>query len=100
MSIELSAEAGFKRLPLHPSVSSWVGPEGLDARQKVAAIAKVRCIERDLFEGGRVRRGLAPGAVDEMLTCVNELRSALGWLELDIEGNVGRSHLQRIASGI
>lgn len=100
MSIELCAEAGFKRLPLHPSVSSWVGPDGLDARQKVAAIAKVRCIERDLFEGGRIRRGLAQGAVEGMLASINELRSALGWLELDIEGKVGRSHVQRIASGI
>lgn len=100
MSVELSTEAGFKRLPLHPSVSSWVGPEGLDPRQKVAAIAKVRCIERDLFEGDRIRRGLGRDAVDEMLSRINDLRSALGWLELDIEGRLGGSHLQRIASGI
>lgn len=100
MSIERSAEAGYRRLPLHPSVSQWVGPEGLDPRQKVAAISKVRCLERDLFDAGRIRRGLGEKAVEEMLECINDLRCALGWLELDVEGQVGRTHLQRMASHI
>jgi len=100
VSIEESAEAGFQRLHLHPSVSQWVGPDGLDPRQKVAAVARVRCLERDLFEGGRIRRGLGENAVDQILANINELRHALGWLELDVEGQVGRSHLQRIDSGI
>lgn len=98
MSIEPSAEAGFKRLRLHPSVSQWVGPDGLDPRQKVAAVAKVRCLERDLFESGRVRRGLEECAIEDLLGRINELRSVLGWLELDVDGQVGRAHLQRIAS--
>jgi hypothetical protein len=89
-----------RRVNLHPSVGMWMGPGGLDARQKVAAVAKVRCLEHDLFEGGRIRRGLGQKAVDDILTEINDLRSALGWLELDIEGRVGRSHLQRIASGV
>ena len=100
MRVERSAESGFKRLSLHPSVSPWVGPDGLDPRQKVAAVAKVRCLERDLFEGGRIRRGLGENAVDEMLIRINELRSALGWLELDVNGEVGRTHLQRMASNL
>lgn len=77
-----------------------MGPEGLDPRQKVAAISKVRCMERDLFDGGRIRRGLGEKAVEDMLESINDLRSALGWLELDVEGQVGRTHLQRMASQI
>lgn len=100
MSDQLSVETFGRRVNLHPSVGMWMGPDGLDARQKVAAIAKVRCLEHDLFEGGRIRRGLGQKAVADLLDQINDLRSALGWLELDLEGHVGRSHVQRIASGI
>lgn len=89
-----------RRVNLHPSVGMWMGPEGLDARQKVAAIAKVRCLEHNLFDGGRIRRGLGQKAVADLLDEINDLRCALGWLELDLEGHVGRSHVQRIATGI
>ncbi|HET7739067.1 MAG TPA: hypothetical protein VFL67_00270 [Mycobacterium sp.] len=100
MSDQLSAATFGRPVNLHPSVGMWMGPEGLNARQKVAAIAKVRCLEHDLFEGGRIRRGLGQKAVEDLLEEINDLRAALGWLELDLEGHVGRSQVQRIASGI
>ena len=100
MSDQTSVETFGRPVNLHPSVGMWMGPEGLDARQKVAAISKVRCLEHNLFEGDRIRRGLGQQAVEDILAQINDLRSALGWLELDNEGKVGRSRVQRIASGI
>ena len=98
MSIEQSAGGNGKHLFLHPSVSSWVGTEGLDAQQKVAAVAKVRCLEHRLFEGGRVRRELDREAAEDIMIEVNVLRHLLGWLEIDIEGHLRRNHLSVVGS--
>lgn len=98
MSIEQSAGGNGQHLFLHPSVSSWVGPEGLDAQQKVAAVAKVRCLEHRLFEGGRVRREITRHAAEGIVAEINDLRSMLGWLELDLEGHLRRNHLSVVGS--
>lgn len=98
MRIEQSAGGNGKHLFLHPSVSSWVGSEGLDAQQKVAAVAKVRCLEHRLFENGRVRRELDRQAAEDTMIEINELRRSLGWLEIDLEGHLRRSHLSVVGS--
>ena len=88
MSTGQSQDTTTKRLCIHPSVGMAVDPDRMTARQKVAAVAKVRYLEHDLFEGGKVRRGLDPRRADEIVISINELRRALGWLEIDIAGQL------------
>jgi hypothetical protein len=75
-----------RSLCLHPSVGTSVSPMGLDPRQKVAAVAKVRCLEHDLLEGDRVSRLLSRDAAEAIVSEINSLRRALGWLEIDVNG--------------
>lgn len=87
MSFGQSDEMVTQRLCLHPSVGPWVNPEVMTPRQRVAAVAKVRCLEHDLFEGDRVRRELSREEADGIVAKINELRLALGWLEIDLKGH-------------
>jgi hypothetical protein len=64
----------------------------MTARQKVAAVAKVRCLEHDLFDGERVRRELSRSDVEDLVGRLNELRRALGWLEVDLDGRLRWPH--------
>lgn len=88
MSARHSDPTDSEPLCLHPSVGLFVRPETMTARQKVAAVAKVRCLEHDLFEGDKVRRDLSRSEVEEMVGRLNHLRGALGWLEVDLEGRL------------
>jgi len=88
MSTRQSDPTGFDPLCLHPSVGLFARAETLTARQKVAAVAKVRCLEHDLFEGEKVRRGLSRSQVEEIVARLNHLRRALGWLEVDLDGRL------------
>ena len=72
---------------LHPSVGTSVDPNNLTRRQRIAAVAKVRCLEHQLFDGDRVRRSLSRHAAERIVADINELRLALGWLEIDPEGH-------------
>ena len=85
-------------LHLHPSVGLRVYPEAMTARQKVAAVAKVRCLEHDLFDGERVRRDLARDHVEGIVDQLNQLRRALGWLEIDLDGRLRWPGLATAAS--
>ena len=73
-------------LCLHPSVGTWAARERMSPRQKVAAVAKVRCLEHQLLEGNRVNRSLTRPAAESIVAEINELRRALGWLEIDLNG--------------
>jgi hypothetical protein len=56
--------------------------------QKTAAITRVRYLEHELFDDdGHVRRGINPVRAEEIVASINELRHALGWLEIDPEGH-------------
>ncbi len=59
---------------------------GLTPAEKTAAITKVRCLEHDLFEGGRVCRQVTRQRAEAMIAELNLLRHALGWLQIDVEG--------------
>jgi hypothetical protein len=78
---------------LHPSVGLRVHPDAMTPSQKVAAVAKVRCLEHDLFDGERVRRDLSRQDVESIVVQLNQLRRALGWLEIDLEGRLRWPHL-------
>jgi hypothetical protein len=93
MGIVQSDETAGRRLCLHPSVGVAVDPEGMTPSQKVAAVSKVRCLEHDLFEGRRLRRELSSEQVGATVARINELRSALGWLEIDSDGQLRWPHL-------
>lgn len=74
------------RICLHPSVGLSVNPAMMTAPQKVAAVAKVRCLEHDLFDGDRVRRALSRDQAEHLVAQINDLRTALGWLEVNVDG--------------
>jgi hypothetical protein len=86
MSITQTDVSADPRICLHPSVGLWADPARMTAPQKVAAVAKVRCMENDLFDGDRVRRGLSRDQAERMVDQINELRKALGWLEINPDG--------------
>lgn len=75
-----------QRICLHPSVGLSVDPKRMTAAQKVAAVATVRCLEHDLFDGDRIRRALSRDQVEHLVVKINNLRAALGWLEIDLDG--------------
>jgi hypothetical protein len=59
----------------------------LPRAEKTAAVTKVRYLERELFDdGGHVRRGISPAGAQETVAQINDLRQALGWLEIDLDG--------------
>lgn len=93
MGIGQTDETAGRRLCLHPSVGVAVDPEVMTPRQKVAAVSKVRCLEHDLFEGERPRRELSSDQVRDIVARINELRTALGWLEIDLDGQLLWPHL-------
>lgn len=61
-------------------------PARMTAPHKVAAVAKVRCLEHALFDGERIRRALSRDQAEHLVAQINELRTALGWLEVDLDG--------------
>jgi hypothetical protein len=75
------------------TVSSNYGPShrvcrvGLTGPEKTAAITKVRCLEHDLFDGDQLRRDISRRTAEAAIAELNQLRSALGWLEIDAEGH-------------
>lgn len=88
MSFGPSSNRAGQTLSLHPSVGLSVDPDRMSPRQKVAAVAKVRSLEHILFENQRVRRSLSPEEAAEVLFKVNQLRNALGWLEIGLDHNL------------
>jgi hypothetical protein len=67
-------------------IRTVVAHVSLTPAEKTAAITKVRCLEHDLFDGGRVCRELTRQRAEAMIAELNQLREALGWLEIDVEG--------------
>ena len=60
----------------------------LPPAEKTAAITKVRYLERELFDdSGHIRRRITRATAEEMVVLINDLRHALGWLEIDIDGH-------------
>jgi hypothetical protein len=83
----LPSEVGVdQRVCLHPSVGLSVDPARMTATQKVAAVARVRCLEHDLFAGDRICRTMKRDEAEQLVAKVNELRRALGWLEINPDG--------------
>lgn len=55
--------------------------------EKTSAITRVRYLEQELFDdGGHVRRRTNPAKAEATVALINELRHALGWLEIDLDG--------------
>jgi hypothetical protein len=55
--------------------------------RKTAAVARVRYLEHEVFDGrGRVRRGIDRARAEQLVTEINDLRDALGWLQIDLDG--------------
>ncbi|HEX4863193.1 MAG TPA: hypothetical protein VFV02_03920 [Acidimicrobiales bacterium] len=54
--------------------------------EKSAAVTRVVCLERLLFDGsGHPRRRISPERADELLCAINQLRRQLGWLCLNMQ---------------
>jgi hypothetical protein len=59
----------------------------LPAADKTAVVTKVRYLECELFdENGDIRRRVTPARAKEIVALINDLRHALGWLEIDSDG--------------
>jgi hypothetical protein len=100
MTIGNWVEASGERLCVHPSVGLAVDPAAMTASQKVAVVAKVRCLEHDLFDGEHVRRRLSRTEAEAIVGRLNELRRALGWLEVDLEGHWRWPHRRSVGAAV
>ena len=59
----------------------------LPRAEKTAAVTKVQYLEHELFDdSGHIRRGVTPVRAEEVVATINDLRHALGWLEIDLDG--------------
>jgi hypothetical protein len=62
-------------------------PVRLTGPQKTTAVTRVRWLEQRLFDGeGHVRRQVSREQAQAIVDELNQLRSTLGWLEIDLEG--------------
>jgi hypothetical protein len=72
------------------AVRDAVGDRGITVippAEKTSAITRVRYLEQELLDGdGHVRRRTDRAKAEETVAQINELRHALGWLEIDLEG--------------
>jgi hypothetical protein len=70
-----------------PSFEHLRHPVRLTSQEKTAAVARVRWLEQRLFDGdGQVRRRVSRDQAQTIVDELNELRAALGWLEVDLAG--------------
>jgi hypothetical protein len=59
----------------------------LATAEKTAAVTQVRYLEREFFDdNGRIQRGVTRARAQEIVALINDLRRALGWLEIDLDG--------------
>jgi hypothetical protein len=72
----------------HPagSIDYLYHPGPLTGQEKTAAVTRVRWLEHQLFEDGQVRRRITRETAQAIVDELNQLRAALGWLEIDLEG--------------
>jgi hypothetical protein len=61
-------------------------PTSLTGEGKTVAIAKVRFLEKELFDGDHVSRSLTRHHAESIVAELNALRDRLGWLPVDVEG--------------
>jgi hypothetical protein len=78
--------AGETATSRSPGRVSLCEPVRLTSQEKTAAIARVRWLEREVFEDGQVRRRVSRHTAEVAVEEINQLRAALGWLEIDLEG--------------
>jgi hypothetical protein len=70
-----------------PSFDYLRQPVRLTNQEKTAAVARVRWLEQQLFDGdGQVRRRVSRAQAQTIVDELNELRATLGWLEVDLAG--------------
>ena len=102
----MSTDLNPSRTAVEDRVTCRMVSTVLPRAEKTAAVTKVRYLERELFDdGGHIRRGVTPARAEEIVALINNLRQALGWLEIDLDGrwrwpaSVGAAStsLQRVA---
>jgi hypothetical protein len=72
---------------LRDSLSYSAVPVALARSEKAAAVTRVRYLESQLFdESGHPRRGISRVKSEQVVARVNDLRHALGWLEIEPSG--------------
>jgi hypothetical protein len=66
---------------------SWLVSTALSRAEKTTAVTRVRYLEGELFDdAGQIRRRVTAAQAEEIVTQINDLRRALGWLEVDLDG--------------
>ena len=72
---------------LRDSLSYSAVPVALAPSEKTAAVTRVRHLESELFdESGHLRRGITRVKAEQVVARINDLRHALGWLEIEPSG--------------
>jgi hypothetical protein len=72
---------------LRDSLSYSAVPVALAPSEKTAAVTRVRYLESELFdESGHPRRGIGRVKAEQLVARINDLRHALGWLEIEPSG--------------
>jgi hypothetical protein len=86
----VAKERAMRSIDFQSSSTVVADPGGLtvlSAVQKTAAVTRVRYLEQRVFdEGGQVRKRLNRAVVEETVARINDLRLALGWLEIGLDG--------------
>jgi hypothetical protein len=73
---------------IRDSLSYSAVPVALKPSDKTAAVTQVRYLELELFDdAGHLRRGISRVKAEQLVVRINDLRHALGWLEIDPTGN-------------
>jgi hypothetical protein len=72
---------------LRDSPSYSAVPVALAPSEKTAAVTRLRYLEGQLLdESGHPRRGIGRVTAEQLVARVNDLRHALGWLEIEPSG--------------
>ena len=59
----------------------------LAGAEKTAAVTRVQYLERQLFDdSGHIRRGMTRARAHEIAALINDMRQALGWLQIGLDG--------------
>jgi hypothetical protein len=82
-----STDFHSSRAAVDGPAASCLASTGLSRAEKTTAVTRVRYLERELFDDdGHIRRGVSEARAGEVVGLLNDLRRALGWLEVDLDG--------------
>ena len=81
-----NGDGGAANGTAHQSARCRLCTPALRPADKTAALTRVRYLEHELFDdSGHLRRGITAELALDSVALINQLRRALGWLEIDLD---------------